>query len=1563
MTEIDFKRIRVHGKSQNTAFEELVCQLAALEVRNDKGIFHRKGPGADGGLECYFVRAGGAETGWQAKYFDVFGDSQLSNLSDSLKTALATHPKLDRFVVCLNINLRDGRVGGEKTEAKRFDDWKKKRIAEAKKASRKLDIELWDQSAITLKLTKDDPLYSGRIAYWFDETFLASTWFNDQFARAKDDLGERYVAPSSIELPIAQALAAMARDPGLAKARQDWALRLQRTGRVADLAVRPLDPTAADLLVQAVADVTAMLGASFPRPSDQFDATGKMAILQAALKKTDAAYRRIAPKGPRATDAERTASRGLFSLTDTLRHIEGRLKDQAFSHIDTPRLLLKGEAGAGKSHLLAEFVENQLAAQRPAILILSQQLIDGDPWPQIINQLDLPGVKVQDFLGALDAAAEAAGVRALFVVDALNERKGLDLWPGRLAGFLATFDKFPHVSVVVSARTTYLDDLDLGDPSKKGLTVLEHRGFVGDAAEAYLDKRGVLRLSAPVLDPVFNNPLFLKTCCDYLISSGQDAFPKGLDGITSLADFYFTAIADQIRKRMKLSALSDAPARALDAFADACAASSDGYVPLADALALFEGFHASGGRDAESLLSQFASDGVLSIETDRTRTGELERNVRFTFERFSDHAIARRLLDSHLDVADVQGAFASGPLHEAVEKGRRHGVVEALAIQLPERVGIEICDLDAVKDDIYYFEAAVAETWLWRRPTSFTKRTLEILRLDWPTSDEPWGIYIEIASDPDNPFNADHLDGLLRPMTLTERDARWSIFLANDDLDGDGLSTLIDWARSRRARHVDHERARLAAIVLTWALTTSNRGVRDAATKGLANLLAGTPGLAAELIRKFVDVEDPYLVERLLAAVLGAVTQGAPVADAEAAAAAVWDGLFVGGAPPVHLMIRDSGLAIIEYATMRGATPSGVDLARCRPPYGSIWPLAPVSDAQMATYVETLKGGTFKDQIASSTGEYGDFLRKIIKYELTDYTPFPRADAGKKAEDLLAEWTATFKATATPEQLAALDTLSGLADEALAASKAYYQQRSPIGWLKPEGPPAAEGEDDEDVDLSTVIETVTEADLEGDAGETAPDATVEHLAALLDALSTAKALVVEAADKDALAGTMAQASAARDGAEALFEKLLTTPQRQAYRLRARPSLLGSGDKLRQPSGLAPITLEDAGRWVCKRAHDLGWTPTLFSAWENSGRVSHDLMGDSRIEAVGKKYQWIALNELVGHLADHFAICSDYETLKAYEGGWDAGLRHIDPSLLLRRTYNDGWADSAPSWWSPEAPQLPPVSVDERLAWLDSPLEAIATEAVIEVQNHKTGRRCLVLSGFYHWRSDVPGMPEKTIDRDMAWGVNCLVVRKSKSAALFNALSNKKITSNSDLPAYDDLEVKILGEYPWRGPAATTKDWILHHKYGDTPVRPTVVAYLAESSTNDNSVDETINLHLPAPWLVKALDMTFLGGEQASYGKDDQVLFFDPTVFEQGSSAAIVDAEAFEAMLAAEKLAAIWVLTGERRVLGRARTGSAYGGSRDYTVVMRKMTAGWERNEHVEAHEPEPFQLKELYASG
>ncbi len=164
-----------------------------------------------------------------------------------------------------------------------------------------------------------------------------------------------------------------------------------------------------------------------------------------------------------------------------------------------------------------------------------------------------------------------------------------------------------------------------------------------------------------------------------------------MQGVTAIFGFYVEAASRALNRRMKLDQRQNVIPKAIRALADDFASRGEGYMPVADATELLDVIHPSHGKFESSLLTQLENEGVLAVELVREDDDSLTEVVRFTFERFSDHEIALRLLDQHLSKVKPKSSFSPGqPLLEVVAgEGayRRAGVVEAIAIQLPERAG------------------------------------------------------------------------------------------------------------------------------------------------------------------------------------------------------------------------------------------------------------------------------------------------------------------------------------------------------------------------------------------------------------------------------------------------------------------------------------------------------------------------------------------------------------------------------------------------------------------------------------------------------------------------------------------------------------------------------------------------------------------------------------------------------------------------------------------------------------------------------------------------------------
>lgn len=1489
---LDFKRIREHRGTQNGGFEELCCQLAALEDPAKGARFIRKGPGADQGLECYRTYSDGHEVGWQAKYFiNGFNDVQVYDLNDSLQRALRAHPQLTAFVVCLPIDLRDNRSGKKASEVQRYEKWRMKSIDDAAANGRIIEIELWSASSIGERLGRDDPAYSGRARYWFDTVRFSSAWFRDKLDLQRHNLGERYSPESHVELPILQALQAVARNPELLAAPAVWAAEItyKMDGAVGSLSREKLS-SAADRVRQACEPLLKNLGAPAVTLEASVPLESWEALAVAAVESISEALTEVEDKVPE--KSRYVARKDLFDLYSALDHVREEIASVRWRLMNKRELVISGPGGIGKSHLIADFGHKQLEAGRPFILVLSGSLTDGDPWEQIRGQLDLAQVTTGDFLGALDAAAEAANCRAVLAIDALNERQGIALWEPRLPGFIRLVQKFPRLALVLTVRSTYFRFLPL-----KGLEHVVHPGFAGHAgaaAKAYLDRRGIAQPSSPNLAREFENPLFLRTCCEYLDTEGLKQLPKGMDGVTAIFNFYLTAVANKVQKELRLVPELKIPRKALEQFLEACAAHGDGgSLSMEDTIKLLEGIHNSGNYTERSLFSAFMSEGVLTQDVEWQPEGAHKEIVRFTFERLSDHLRAKRLI-GQIDRADIKGSFRRAPLaacFEFFESWQFAGVIEALAVQLPEEFGLELFDVlpkDAINDPSLCdaFESSLA----WRSPKAFTSRTAGwVDKLCKATCRSAYGLMLLVSTEPENLFNANWLHKDLWPRPMPQRDAAWSVFLAQDDLsEGGAVVSLIDWAWEADANEVDEQRLWLAAVTLTWFLSTSNRAVRDRATKALVNLLSCKLGYAAALVDQFAEVDDPYITERLLAASYGATMQGMDRARCRVLAGSVWKNYFAEDRqPPLNLLARDYAFGVLLYAQAAGQLPAEVDLDACRAKFKSAWPLEPVTEEDLKKY----RGKGYGDSICSSTNEHGDFGNYTLRSWLHDIVAVPRALAGNTTKDLFERWESAFIDKGTSEQ-----------------NEAYFALRR-----------------------LTV------------------DYRLRPLRFSLREKSTG--------ESERLWAEVEQANKA-------FKDALSEEMRTEYVEFAEHHLLESTrmcDDNRRPS---EVDHGSVRRWICDRAHQLGWNEELFEAFERSGHISHDRMGKHRVERVGKKYQYIALAEATSRMTDNLAMCSyeDDGKLRAFEPGPRGRdmKRDLDPSLLVRSTLETGWAATPVTWWTPSAPRLPSGDTDLLLAWVHVESDLCNDVGQIEVAS-PDGQGWLTVYGFRRWT--VPGQSRR--NHADAWSrISCLVTALGRGHQLAQELLGRHRGDAARLWESGYL-APFLGEHGWRDTRGIELE--KNSSAGiKTPYTGIVESLNAEGSGKDNSIDEGFSLCLPSSGVIKVLRLHLRSGKAPEYVDEDGVLRWqDPSLHTRGAGAGVVSRDYFLDKLASAGLEPVWVLAGEKNVYASQDVGVSMGGFGGglYHTTAFAMESGTLRSfgTRTEFHAPSADQLEKLKA--
>jgi hypothetical protein len=159
-----------------------------------------------------------------------------------------------------------------------------------------------------------------------------------------------------------------------------------------------------------------------------------------------------------------------------LRELDDQLDLSSAALAGRPVMLLTGDPGTGKTHLLCDVAATRVHAGLPTVVVLGQQLGAGEVWGQILSRLRLQ-CTAEEFLGALESLAEAAGSRAFLLIDAINEASEIR-WKDELPSLLAVLGRYPRVGLAVSCRSGYEANLVRSDLVSSGrMHRLVHDGF------------------------------------------------------------------------------------------------------------------------------------------------------------------------------------------------------------------------------------------------------------------------------------------------------------------------------------------------------------------------------------------------------------------------------------------------------------------------------------------------------------------------------------------------------------------------------------------------------------------------------------------------------------------------------------------------------------------------------------------------------------------------------------------------------------------------------------------------------------------------------------------------------------------------------------------------------------------------------------------------------------------------------------------------------------------------------------------------------------------------------
>ena len=649
---------------------------------------------------------------------------------------------------------------------------------------------------------------------------------------------------------------------------------------------------------------------------------------------------------------------------DILRDEKDYIRSPAFKVLFDPKLLVIGEWGTGKTHLLCDTTQDRIGRNQATILVLAKN-VQRNVVTEIFSQIAKELTVVEVFDKLEDLARETSD-RVVIIIDGVNEGPRRE-WQSAVTSLQTLIADRPNIGLIASCRTPF-ESLVINQEDLEKFQIVKHSGFSDqefDAQAAFFEYYNLPLSEVPLLNEEFSRPLTLKMICQSLQNlnsrkraEGFSGIASGQKGMTYVLESFVNNVGKPIERKFKLKPKgcwkllkgnNKISNKRLAGFASCIAENSRGYVRPSEADRIIAANYPElKPVQRRHLLDSLRTNGL--IEEDAilysTKSGPKFRvGYRLPYQRFSDHLIARYLLETYLDVsspATIKSSFAGkSPLARTFRLSRWHyqeyanpGWAQALITEYPERVRTHLppkqrelfCMLPKRSQKLEVYSNPFIEGIFWRNPEAFTKGTLTIvnqcLNSNCYTQVKMIDALVAVATKPEHPYQARVLYDFLARFPMPDRDMVWSEYLRRQDA-SPTIQRLLTWATDIDIVNLEQNYATGLVVLLSLVLTTVVRNERDSVTKALVLIGERFPEELFAHVVTSLGFNDPYVPERMLAAAYGTTLS---LVDSESAqsfrpilgslASILYREMFGHDALNAthHALMRDYALGIIELA-------------------------------------------------------------------------------------------------------------------------------------------------------------------------------------------------------------------------------------------------------------------------------------------------------------------------------------------------------------------------------------------------------------------------------------------------------------------------------------------------------------------------------------------------------------------------------------------------------------------------------------------------------------------------
>lgn len=606
--------------------------------------------------------------------------------------------------------------------------------------------------------------------------------------------------------------------------------------------------------------------------------------------------------------------------------------------INNKMLILTGKAGSGKSHLLGSTNKRIIDRDDYSILILGHTFInDNTVMNQIMENYGLD-YSFNEFLDVLEGIGSINNRDVYIFIDAINESSFKKIWKNNLSNLYEEINKRKFIKLIVSIRNGYekyvLNEHIKNEIKNNKISKIEHFGFSGNSIEvmnSFFNHYNITFSPSDFLNYELTNPLFLKLYCE-VYSEGEKSFSKLFEDIT---DAIYSEVKEKLNIEEEYNILKD--------------------LLLDIASVLYKNNDMSISRKELNTLEYWREYKLSSIKIIPIllKNGLLvnfhiqdEEYYSFSYNLLGDYLQAKYIVKESKCIEDI---FVAINKLLQINDGKIGKFVNLDIFNFICELSFEKFNVDPINDTLSKLDDERSidilldkyiEGQSIRNSSNIDIQSFNKIVKNNPIVPETFfKMLIENSLKSDSELNSNYLHNVLYKENLNNRDRIWTTYINQLAHDEDRLYQIVRYIEEGRSiDSLNMEDKKHLITLLAWLFTSSNRNLRDKASKALIEVLKNSYDLCLYTLERFEGVNDPYVIQRLYGCVFGACTKNLDSNKQEFKKLAeyVYSSVFNKKNVYPDILLRDYSRLIIEkYLSINENGETSINRKRILPPYNS----------------------------------------------------------------------------------------------------------------------------------------------------------------------------------------------------------------------------------------------------------------------------------------------------------------------------------------------------------------------------------------------------------------------------------------------------------------------------------------------------------------------------------------------------------------------------------------------------------------------------------------------------